>query len=58
MKKIRFSTKNCIKRVNITFSFKPFFSFLLLDLNIGKKNEAFSQTLFALLPDKLFSKGA
>ena len=52
--KIRFSTKNCTKRVNITFSFKPFFTFLVLDLNIGQKNETFSRKLFALLPDKLF----
>ena len=48
------STKNCTKRVNITFSFKPFFTFLLLDLNIGQKNETFSQKLFSQLPDKLF----
>ena len=30
-------TKNCTKRVNITYSFKPFFTVLLLDLNIGQK---------------------
>ena len=40
--------------VNKTFSFKQFFTFLLLDLNILQKNETFSRKLFALLPDKLF----
>ena len=30
-----------MKRVNITFSFNPFFTFLLLDLKIGQKNEIF-----------------
>ena len=30
------------------------FTFLLLDLNFGQKNETFSRKLFALLPDKLF----
>ena len=40
--------------VNITFSFKTFFAFLVLDLNIGKKNETFSRKLFTLLQDKLF----
>ena len=34
--------------------FKPFFTLLLLDLNIWQKNETFSRKLFALLSDKLF----
>ena len=52
--KMRFSTKNCTKMVTKTFSFKPFYTFWLLDLNIWKKNEFFSRKRFALLPDKLF----
>ena len=43
--------------MNITLSFKPFFTFLRLDLNIRQKNETFSRKLFALLPDKLFQQG-
>ena len=50
--------KNCTKRVNIIFSFKQFFTFLLLDLNIWQKIETFSQKLVALLLDKLFKQGA
>ena len=34
--------------------FKPFFTFLILDLNIGQKNENLSRQLFTLLPYKLF----
>ena len=30
---------------------------MVLDLNIGQKNEFFSLKLFALLPDKLFQQG-
>ena len=30
---------------------------MLLDLNIGQKNETFSRKLFALFPDKLFKQG-
>ena len=41
----------------MTFSFKPFFTFLLWDLNILQKNETFSRKLFALWPDKLFEQG-
>ena len=44
--------------MNIQFSFKPFFTFLLLDLKIRQKNETFSRKLFAQLPDKLFQQGA
>ena len=43
--------------MNKTFSFKPFFTFLLLDLNIWQKNETFSWKLFTLLQDKLFKQG-
>ena len=43
--------------MNILFSFKPFFTFLLLNLNIWQKNETFSRKLFALEPDKLFNQG-
>ena len=48
---------HCTKRVNITLSFKLFFTFMLMDLNIGQKNETFSRILFALLPDNLFRQG-
>ena len=54
--KMRFSTNTCTKRVSLTFSFKPFFTFLLLDLNIGQENETFIRKLFALLPDELFKQ--
>ena len=40
--------------VNSTFSFKLVFTlFLLLDVNIWRKNQMFNSKLFRLLPDKL-----
>ena len=47
-----------MKRVNTTFSFKRFFTFLLLDLNIGQKNEIFSRKLFTLFQISCLSEGA
>ena len=57
MKKIRVSTKNCTKRVDITLNLNPFLTFFVFNLNIGKKHETFSRKLFALLTDKLFHQG-